>query len=45
MLYVTFFDVVDLPWKRAPREAPADMTFTPTPTPVDGAATPSAPSP
>lgn len=33
MLYVTFFDVVDLPWKRAPKEAPAEMKFTPTPGP------------
>jgi regulator of sigma E protease len=31
MLYVTFFDVVELPWKRAPKQPPAEMTFTPTP--------------
>jgi regulator of sigma E protease len=43
MLYVTFFDVVELPWKRTPREAPAEMTFAPTPAPPDRAPAESAP--
>lgn len=34
MLYVTFYDVLDLPWKRAAKaEAVEDMKFTPSPRP------------
>lgn len=34
MLYVTFYDVLDLPWKRAAKaEAVEDMKFTPSPSP------------
>jgi regulator of sigma E protease len=34
MLYVTFFDVLDLPWRKAAApEPPAEMRFTPTPAP------------
>lgn len=36
MLYVTFFDVQDLPWRRAAREAPAELKFTPAPSPAAG---------
>ncbi len=31
MLYVTFFDVQDLPWRRAGNEAPQELKFTPAP--------------
>lgn len=35
MLYVTFYDVLDLPWKRAaPEAAPEEMTFAPSPAPA-----------
>jgi len=35
MLYVTFYDVLDLPWKRAVAEvAPQEMTFAPSPAPA-----------
>jgi regulator of sigma E protease len=33
MLYVTFFDVLDLPWRRAAPPPATEMTFTPTPAP------------
>lgn len=29
MLYVTFYDVMDLPWKKQKKEAPAEMRFSP----------------
>lgn len=31
MLYVTFYDVMDLPWKRSERIVPAEMKFNPGP--------------
>jgi regulator of sigma E protease len=31
MLYVTFFDVQDLPWRRSGQEAPQELRFTPAP--------------
>jgi regulator of sigma E protease len=31
MLYVTFFDVQDLPWRRSGNEAPQELRFTPAP--------------
>ena len=31
MLYVTFFDVQDLPWRRTGNEAPQELKFTPAP--------------
>jgi regulator of sigma E protease len=31
MLYVTFFDVLDLPWRRTAEEPPAELKFTPAP--------------
>lgn len=31
MLYVTFYDVLDLPWKRTERAAPPEMKFEPAP--------------
>jgi regulator of sigma E protease len=34
MLYVTFYDVLDLPWKRpAAREVVEEMEFSPSPSP------------
>ncbi len=33
MLYITFFDVLDLPWRRAPVEPVAELKFTPAATP------------
>jgi len=31
MLYVTFFDVLDLPWRKAPEEPAAELKFAPKP--------------
>jgi regulator of sigma E protease len=31
MLYVTFFDVQDLPWRKSANEAPQELRFTPAP--------------
>jgi regulator of sigma E protease len=33
MLYITFFDVLDLPWRRPAAEPVAELKFTPAPTP------------
>ncbi len=34
MLYVTFFDVQDLAWRRAARETPTELKFSPAPSPT-----------
>jgi len=34
MLYITFFDVQDLPWRRQAEAPPAELKFTPAPAPV-----------
>jgi hypothetical protein len=42
MLYITFFDVQDLPWRGKSVEPPAELKFTPAPDKTgaaDGAAT------
>lgn len=31
MLYVTFYDLIDLPWKKAPQPPPSELKFSPTP--------------
>jgi regulator of sigma E protease len=31
MLYITFFDVQDLPWRSKGEEPPAELKFTPKP--------------
>ena len=36
MLYIVFFDVQDLPWKRAPREKQVEIKFAPKPPPSPG---------
>jgi regulator of sigma E protease len=34
MLYITFFDVLDLPWRRVAESPPAELKFTPAPPPA-----------